>query len=127
MYTVLKKTLLAALPLAGLLMLPYPVLAYDNDDWGHHERYRDRHGDYHDGREDLHDEYHETLPSKRGHRRFHRWLNRDHYDFHDDRPDSYYDRHDRGKHQGWYQGRGRGKTWWYAEQPWRDGGGEYWH
>ena len=120
MYTVLKRTFLAALPLAGLLLLPPVVMAHENDDRDRHERYRDRHGDYHDGRKDLHREYHQDPSSGRSHQRFHRWLKRDHYDFHNDRPDSYYGRHDRGKHQGWDRGKYRDKKW-YAEQPWRGG------
>ena len=130
MYTVLKRTFLAALPLAGLLVLPPVVTAYDDHHRDRHERFRDRrgdnHSDYHHGQKDLHREYHNRPSSDRSHQRFHRWLDRDHYDFHNDRPDSYYGRHDRGRHLGWDWGKHRDKEW-YAEQPWRDGGGEHWH
>lgn len=117
MSTAVKRTFLAALPLAGLLMLPGMAAAHGDDHQDRHGRYRDhssgRHEDYHDWRKDLHREYHQYPSSKRSHRRFHRWLDRDHDDFHDDW--SYYDRHDRGRHRGWYQGKHRG---WYGNQRW---------
>jgi len=121
MDTTWKKTFLAALPLAGLLMLPYPVSAHDNNDRGRPERYRDRHGDYHDGRKDLHREYHQDPSSGRSHQRFHRWLKRDHYDFHNDRPDSYYGDYDRGRNRGWDRGKYRDNKW-YGDQGWYGNG-----
>ena len=123
MYTVLKRTFLAALPLAGLLILPGMAAAHENDhqdrDGRSRNHFSDRHEDYHDGRKDLHREYHQDPSSGRSHQRFHRWLKRDHYDFHNDQLDSSYGRHDRGRHRGWDRGKYRDKEW-YAEQPWRD-------
>lgn len=129
MYIGLKKTFLAALPLAGLLMLPSVGTAYEDDHHqDRHERFRDwggDHHDYHHGQKDLHREYHNNRPSSdRSHRRFHRWLKRDHYDFHNDRPDSFYGRHDRGRYRGWDNGRYRDDGW-YGNQDWYGSGYGY--
>lgn len=129
MYTVLKRTFLAVLPLAGLLMLPEMAAAHENDHRDRHERSRNhfsnRHEDYHDWRKDLHREYHNNRPSSgRSHQRFHRWLKRDHYDFHNDRPYSYYGRRDRGRYRGWDNGRHRDDGW-YGNRDWYGSGYGY--
>ncbi len=124
MYSVLKRTFLAALPLAGLLMLPAVATAHDDDEGNRHERFQhrlnDAHQDYHDGLRDLHGEYHEHPYSQRSHRQFHRWLNRDHSNFHgdlDDGNDSYRNGYGRGWHRGWDQGNSRG---WYGNPRYYD-------
>src|SRR5882672_2648474 len=96
MKTTLKKTLLTALPLAGLLFLNSPVSAHD--DW-QHERFHNNLGELHEQEHEnlgaLHEEFHEYPYSRREHRRFHRWLNREHRDFHNDLYDWHRDYHDR--------------------------------
>jgi hypothetical protein len=100
MNTTLKKTLLAALPLAGLLFLNVPASAHD--DW-QHERFHDKLGDLHEQEHEnldaLHEEFHEHPYSRREHRRFHRGLNREHNDFHNDLYDWHGNYHDRDR--GW--------------------------
>jgi len=133
MKTTLKKTLLAVLPLAGLLAWNAPAFAHD--DW-QHERFHDRLGDLHEQEhqnlEALHEQFHEQPYSKWEHRRFHRWLNREHQGFHNDLDDWHRDYHDRdwgwgrrydgnyywGQYEGqrpygyrWYYGAGR-LPWW---------------
>ena len=118
MYPVLKRTFLAALPLAGLLMFPEMAAAHEDDHQGRDRRFRnyssDRHEDYHDWRKELHRQYHQSPSSERSHRRFHRWLDREHDDCHNDW--SYYDRRDRGRHRGWY-----GNQRWYGNRDYQDG------
>lgn len=82
MQTKLKKTIFAALPVAGLLLTAPAAFAHGDD---HHDRPSNRHEKYHDRRNDLHQEFHEHPSSQREHERFHRYLRRDHYDFHNDR------------------------------------------
>src|SRR5712691_4627059 len=83
MKTILKKTLLAALPFAGLLLINSPASAHD--DW-QHERFHDQLGNLHEQEHEnlgaLHEEFHEHPYSRSEHRRFHRWLNREHHDYH---------------------------------------------
>ena len=124
MYRALKRTFLAALPLAGLLILPAVVSAHDDDYGERHGRFHDRlseaHEDYHDGLRDLHREYHEHPYSQRSHRQFHRWLNNDHRNFHNDLDDwrgSSYGWNNWGWHRGWYQGNRRG---WYGNPRYYD-------
>ena len=100
MKTTLKKTLLAALPLAGLLLVNAPAFAHGD---GQHERFHDRLGGLHEQEHEnlgaLHEQFHEYPYSRREHRRFHRWLKREHKGFHND----LYDWH-RGYHErdwGW--------------------------
>src|SRR5437868_533213 len=119
MKTTLKKTLLAVLPLAGLLALNAPAFAHgDHDDW-QHERFHDRLGDLHEQEHEnlgaLHEQFHEHPYSKWEHRRFHRWLNREHRGFHNDLYDwhrGYHDRdwgwgsrYDGNYYRGQYEGR----------------------
>ena len=123
MYRALKRIFLAALPLAGLLMLPAVVTAHEDDDGDRRERFQNRlseaHEDYHDGLRDLHREYHNHPSSERSHRRFHRWLNQEHNDFHGDLDnwnDSYRNWYGRGG-RGWYQGNPCG---WYGNPRYYD-------
>ena len=99
MKTTLKKTLLAALPLAGLLLLNSPVSAHD--DWQHerlHNNLGDLHEQEHDNLDALHQQFHEYPSSRREHRRFHRSLKREHQDFHNDIYDWHRDYHDRDRY-----------------------------
>ncbi len=99
MKTTLKKTLLAALPLAGLLFLNAPASAHD--DW-QHERFHDQLGNLHEQEHEnlgaLHEEFHEQPYSRREHSRFHRWLNREHNDFHNDLYNEHQDYHNRDRY-----------------------------
>ena len=96
----LKKTLLAVLPLAGLLLINSPASAHD--DW-QHERFHDQLGDLHEQEHEnlgaLHQEFHEHPYSRREHQRFHRWLNREHQGFHNELYDWHRGYHDRD----WYR------------------------
>jgi len=96
MKTTLKKTLLAALPLAGLLLVNAPAFAHGD---GQHESFHDRLGDLHEQEHEnlgaLHEQFHEHPYSKWEHRRFHRWLNREHRGFHNDLYDWHRGYHDR--------------------------------
>jgi hypothetical protein len=90
MKATLKKTLLAALPLAGLLFFPLSVSAHD-----------DEHGALHDDLNAMHREFHNGPYNKQEHKRFHKWAKRQHKDFH---RDAWYERH--GYDNGdWYRGR----------------------
>jgi hypothetical protein len=80
MQTVLKKSLFAVVPLAGLLFLPPIVSAHDS----HRERQRDRREYRHDLRQ-VHREYHRDL--NRAHREFHRDLRQSRRDYSRDRRD----------------------------------------
>lgn len=94
MDTALKRTFLAALPLAGLLIFP-PLVSAHEDETPHqrfHDRLNDAHENYHDRLNDLHRRYHQQTYS-------------------------YYGRHDRGKHRGWYRGKHRG---WYGNPQYYD-------
>lgn len=73
-------TLLAALPLAGLLWGAPSAFAHEND-WRHerfHDKLQDVHKRQHHQLRDLHEQFHEYPHSRQEHRQFHRWLNRDH-------------------------------------------------
>ncbi len=105
MHPKLKKTLLAALPLAGLLLINSPASAHHEE----HERFHDELGGLHQQEHNdlgaLHQEFHEHPYNRREHRRFHNDLGDLHRDYHDRdwhggrRYDD--DDHDRG---GWYGG-----------------------
>jgi len=85
MKTPLKKTLLAVVPLAGLLLVNAPAFAHGDEQQGHsRDRWGNLHQQEHQNLHSLHQEFHEQPYSKWEHRRFHRWLNRDHRDFHND-------------------------------------------
>jgi hypothetical protein len=96
MKTTLKTTLLAALPLAGLLLLNAPAFAHGD---GQHERFHNNLGELHEQEHEnlgaLHQEFHEYPYSRREHRRFHRWLNREHNGFHKELYNEHGDYHDR--------------------------------
>ena len=128
MRTVLKKTLLAALPLAGLLLVNTPAFAHGDEQ---HEQFHDRLGDLHKQEHEnlgaLHQEFHEHPYSKGEHKRFHHWLDREHNDFHND----VYGWHDNYHNRHWGRGRRysgdyyRGQYWgqWPYGYGWYDGGG----
>jgi len=67
--TTLKTTLLAALPLVGLLLVSPPAFAY-HDSWEHDA--------IHDDLGQMHDDFHQYPHSRREHRRFHKELKREH-------------------------------------------------
>jgi hypothetical protein len=89
MRAIVKRSLLAVLPLAGVLLFTMPALAHDS----HHRE--------HDKLDDLHREYHQHSYSKSQHRRFHKWLKQEH----------------RGSHRDRYRGsRGYDNDRWYYSQ-----------
>jgi hypothetical protein len=115
MKTVFKKTLVAALPLVGLLWGVAPASVHA-DDW-RPERFPDRFGPVHQQAYErlsgLHEEFHEHPFSRQEHDRFHQWLTREqqrahnnylyrHSDCHEGnrRWDRLYDR--RWDHDNWY-------------------------
>src|SRR5215475_2966928 len=63
------NTLLAALPLAGLLFVTPAAFAY-HDSWEHEG--------IHEDLDRMHEEFHQFPHSKREHRRFHKELKREH-------------------------------------------------
>lgn len=81
----LKNTLLAALPLAGLLATTPVASAYD--DWRYGYSYgdpADEHEAYHDEQDAEHEDFHSMPHSRREHRWFHREQKRDHRALHRD-------------------------------------------
>jgi hypothetical protein len=71
MRAIVKRSLLAVLPLAGVLLFTAPASAHD--DYRHYNW-------EHDKFDDLHREYHQHPYSKKQHQRFHKWLNQDYRD-----------------------------------------------
>ncbi len=124
MHPKLKKTLLAALPLAGLLLINSPASAHHEE----HERFHDELGGLHQQEHGdlnaLHQEFHEHPYSRWEHRRFHRELNWEHRRFHNDLGDLHRDYHDRD----WYGGRrydddDHDRGGWYGGQRYYGNGG----
>lgn len=68
MYPILKKTLLAALPLAGLLVVTPVTFAHE----------RGEHTAIHRELGDRHNDFHQSPHSRRAHRHFHKELKREH-------------------------------------------------
>jgi hypothetical protein len=67
-YPILKKTLLAAFPLVGLLAVAPVTFAHE----------RGEHAAIHRELGDRHDDFHQRPHSRRAHRRFHKELKREH-------------------------------------------------
>jgi hypothetical protein len=81
----LTNTLLAALPLAGLLATAPVALAHE--DWRYGRSYNDPAGEheaYHGERDARHEDFHAMPHSRREHRRFHRQDKREHRALHRD-------------------------------------------
>ncbi len=105
MKTNLPKALVAALPLAGLLVSTPAVFGHGDDDWGHerfHQELNEEHGAAHRDLNAAHREFHQHPYTKRQHRRFHRALEREHRAVHRDLQDWHRDYHDWDGYSEWH-------------------------
>lgn len=107
-----KYMLLAALPVAGLLVTTSVTSAHD--DWrsgSYSDSPADEHESYHEEKGARHEDFHSMAPSKREHRRFHRGEKREHRALHRDLDNEW---------RGYGDGDGYGNRYsnpdWYGDQ-----------
>ena len=99
------KVLIAALPLAGLLVSTPTVFAHGDENRGHerfHQGLREGHGEAHRDLNSAHREFHQYPSTRRQHRRFHRNLKREHGAVHRDLWGGHRDYHDWDRDSHWY-------------------------
>jgi len=123
-----KHMVLAALPVAGLLLTASVASAHDDDDWRSRSYYdspADEHETYHEDKDARHEDFHAMPHSRREHRRFHKAERRDHRALHRDLDNEwggYQDRDWSGNYGDRYSNRDRyrsgygnnyyGNDWW---------------